>query len=166
MPAHRFRDLGCVVDDVHALFDRWVEEGTFADALDAVGVEVLKLAVHEWVANLVQHAAFGRRRPEIRLRVERAGRGVPGLRCVIEDNSNGFDFERQIVRQRGVLGADQPSDRGRGLLMLLACTEDLTYEPAAKGRQRLAFVVLPHTAEGDAAPSAALAPLFASASRT
>lgn len=163
MPAYRFRDLGRVVDDVHALFDQWGKEGRFADTLDPSAVEVLRLAVHEWVANLVQHAAFGRRRPEIRLRVERAGRAAPGLRCVIEDNSDGFDFASQVSRQERLVGAPEPSERGRGLLMLLACAEDLTYEPAGKRRQRLAFRILPHP-EADA-PGAALAPLFASAAR-
>lgn len=148
---HRFGGLDTVVDDVHALFDGWAETDAFADVLDDYGLHVVRLAVHEWIANLVQHADFGGRRPEIALTVE-AEPG--GLRCLIEDNSDGFDFHRQVERQGAVVGAPEPSERGRGLLMLIACTADLHYEPTASGPQRLAFSVRPPV------PPEALVPLF------
>ncbi|MDX1418806.1 MAG: ATP-binding protein [Rubricoccaceae bacterium] len=136
--ACRFRDLDTIVDEVHALFAGWARAGTFAETLDASGIFVAQLAVHEWVANLVQHAAFGGRAVEIDLSLTvEAG----GLRCVIEDNSDGFDFEEQVDRQERLVQAPEPSERGRGLLMLIACAEDLRYESAGRGRQRIAFVV-------------------------
>lgn len=149
--ARRFHDLGTVVDELHALFAAWADAGTFADAVDDFGLCVAQLAVHEWVANLVQHAAFGGRRPEIALAVAAE---ADGLRCVIEDNSDGFDFQRQLDRQEALVAEPEPSERGRGLLMMIACTEELLYEPTADGRQRLAFVVRP------AAVPESLLPLF------
>ena len=147
----RFRDLGTVVDELHALFAAWGRDGRFAGVLDADGLCVVQLAVHEWIANLVQHADFGRRAPEIALTVAPEAGGV---RCVIEDNSDGFDFHGQLGAQEARVAGPEPSERGRGLLMMLACTEDLCYEPTGDGRQRLAFLVRP-----EGAPESRL-PLF------
>lgn len=140
--AHRFADLPAVVDDLHARFDAWEEAGLLEGCLDEFGRHVLRLAVHEWIANLVQHATFGRRRPQIAIALACDGEGV---RCEIEDNSAGFDFQRQIAHQEVLVGGDVASDRGRGLLMLIACTDDLAYTPE-RGRQRLAFRVRPASA--------------------
>jgi serine/threonine-protein kinase RsbW len=131
------------VDELHAQFDAWEAAGALDGCLNEFGRHVLRLAAHEWVANLVQHAAFGRRRPEIALAVVCDG---DGARCEIEDNSAGFDFHRQLSRQEAVVNGAEPSERGRGLLMLIACTEELAYTPA-QGRQRLAFRVRPAGAE-------------------
>lgn len=138
--SHHFTDLERVTDDVHALFDAWAAAGRFADVLGPEGADVLRLAVHEWVANLVQHASFpdGAR---ISLDVEATGAAV---RVAIEDSSAGFDFGRQLERQREILDAPAPSERGRGLLMLVTCAEDLAFRPAADGvAQRIAFSVRP-----------------------
>lgn len=136
--ARCFHGLDAVVDEVHALFASWAEQGTLDDTLNDDGLYVLQLAVHEWIANIVQHAAFGGRVPVIAVTLAQDG---DGLRCVIEDNSDGFDFERQIGHQQALAAAPEPGERGRGLLMLIACTEDLSYEQEASGRQRLGFVV-------------------------
>ena len=147
----RFHDLDRIVDEVHALFDLWIEEDAFGDVLDAFGMYVMKLAVHEWIANLVQHAAFPGRTPEI---VVTVCTETDALRCIIEDNSDGFDFHNQLDRQTRQVQGAEPSDRGRGLLMMIACTEDLAYETAEEGRQRLAFAI-----RAPVAPES-LAPLF------
>lgn len=127
---HRFRDLDAVVDEVHALFATWEREGALSPPLDAFSAEVMKLAVHEWIANIVQHADFEGRAPEISFAVFPNGRRV---RCVIEDNSRGFDFEHQLAYQESEVAAAVPPDRGRGLLMLIACTEDLRYDAPPPG---------------------------------
>lgn len=147
----RFRDLGTVTEEIHALFARWASEGTFADTLDESGLYVAQLAVHEWMANLVQHATFGGQEAEIALTL-RAEAG--GLHVEIEDNSDGFDFEGQVERQARLVAQPEPSERGRGLLMLLACAEALRYEPTGPGHHRLAFVV------PSALPQERLASLF------
>ena len=140
MTTHTFTDLAAVTDGVHALFDGWDADGTMARALDPTGALVVRLAVHEWVANLVQHAYF-RRAPRIELTAEFFD---DGLRCVIEDTSEGFDFAQQLGTQRALLDAPAPSERGRGLLMLITCTEEIAFQPAGPGQnQRIAFSVRP-----------------------
>ena len=103
----RFHDLSTVVDEVHAVFDTWVESGAFAGDLDEFGLLVMKLAVHEWIANLVQHAAFRVCPPEIGLTVH-AEPG--GLRCIVEDNSEGFDFQGQVAVVLFTTPYDNPVD--------------------------------------------------------
>lgn len=151
MSRHLFRDLSTVIDSVHALVDGWVAAGTLAPALDADSAEVLRLALHEWIANLVQHATFPRG-VEIALEVEP---GPESVFCAVEDTSAGFDFAGQIDRQQAILDAPAPSERGRGLLMLMTCTDDLSFVTAADGRrQRISF----HVRHATAAPL--LASLF------
>lgn len=138
---YQFCSLDTIVDEVHALFDEWDGDGMLAPPLDDFSLQVMKLAVHEWIANLVQHASFGGRTPEIGLAVEPNGQRV---QCVIEDNSDGFDLHAQVAQQRDDVAAASPPERGRGLLMLLAYTDDLAYAPAphahdAPPRQRLEF---------------------------
>ena len=138
----QFRDLGTVVDDLHDVFARWECSEAFSPPLDAFNVEVMKFAIHEWVANLVQHADFGVRPPLIQLAVRKNGACV---HCSIEDNSRGFDFELQLAHQQEAVEAPSPPDRGRGLLMLIACTEGLRYyrPPLATAgrRHRLEFSI-------------------------
>ena len=138
---HRFSDLDTVVDDLHALFEAWEGDGTYAPPLDDFSLQVMKLAVHEWIANLVQHADFESRAPQIAFSVHPNGRRV---QCVIEDNSAGFDFERQLDEQDSLVRSSADAERGRGLLMMIACTEDMRYEAPptprdADIRQRLEF---------------------------
>ncbi len=136
MSTHRFHHLGTVIDDVHALFDAWNDLGTLRPPLNADGEIVLRLAVHEWIANLVQHASFASGSPEICLCVDVRSSVVE---VSIEDTSQGFDLMGQLEAQSEILSAPAPSERGRGLLMLITCTEALDYRPASEGRQRLSF---------------------------
>ncbi|MDX1438284.1 MAG: ATP-binding protein [Rubricoccaceae bacterium] len=138
MREHRFIHLDSVIDDVHSLFEEWIESRVYANTLDEFGLLVLKLAVHEWVANLVQHAIFSKESTEIILRVYDDSQT---LRCIVEDNSEGFDFRSQIDAQTDALGEPESTERGRGLLMLIACTEDISYETADSGLQRLEFTI-------------------------
>ena len=127
--SHRFTDLGTCIDELHELFDAWAAANPFAPALGAYGLEVMRLAVHEWMANLVQHADFAGRGAVIELALAPAAQR---LRCRIADTSRGFDFEHQLAVQRALVKTGfahgQPPERGRGLMMLAAFTEGLTYE--------------------------------------
>ena len=137
MPTHAFTDLDTAVDELHALFDRWARQGTFEAVLGIDGLAVLELAVHEWVANLVQHAAFPRGvRIEMTVSVE-----GDAVRCVVTDTSAGFDMAAQVERQRAVLTGPGPSERGRGLLMMIQSTDDLAFRPADGGPQTVSFLV-------------------------
>lgn len=156
---HRFDDLTTVVDEVHALFARLASADAHALDMDPFGLQVLKLAVHEWIANLVQHADFRNCTPEIMLSLLPEGRRV---RCIIEDNSSGFDFGAQIEKQRTALATTTvPPERGRGLLIMIACTENLSYRRHASANvggdgqphfmHRLEFWVAPYES-GDYGP--------------
>lgn len=126
------------VDAVHAQFDAWADDDRIESAIGPDGLAVLRLAAHEWVANLVQHAQFcGPAELVLTLEVVEGG-----VRCQIEDSSQGFDFIRQIGAQKSILDAPAPSERGRGLLMLVSCAEDLAFREADDHHlQQIAFTV-------------------------
>jgi len=143
----QFQDLGTVVDELHSVFERWEHDKAFLPPLDSFTRDVMKLAIHEWVANLVQHADFGNQAPLIQLAVQANGQSV---RCEIADNSRGFDFDVQVAHQHDeIVESAKPLDRGRGLLMMIACTENLRYQqltPSASagghsGHHRLEFSI-------------------------
>jgi serine/threonine-protein kinase RsbW len=133
---YRFRDLDTLIEEVHRLFD----EGDFAESLspvlDAQSVDLMKLAVHEWLANLVQHARFETDQPSVQFEVRPNGTMVE---CVIEDNSSGFNFGSHLSARRSLLEAFP--ERGMGLLMLNACTEGLSYRQIDENQNRLEFAV-------------------------
>ena len=72
----RFKDLERVIDEVHSLFAHWESAGIFSPTFDQDRVHLMKLAVHEWLANLVQHADFSGRDPEILLDLQPNGSRV------------------------------------------------------------------------------------------
>lgn len=134
----RVHGLDRFVDEVHAQFDAWATDDAIVHTIGPDGLEMLRLAVHEWVANLVQHAQFcGPAELVIALEVIEGG-----IRCRIEDSSQGFDFIQQVGAQKSVLDAPAPSERGRGLLMLVSCAEDLDFRQADEDHpQQIAFTV-------------------------
>ncbi|MDX1546254.1 MAG: ATP-binding protein [Rhodothermales bacterium] len=140
---HHFRNLDTVIDQVHGLFDAWEE--LLPPRIDVNLLYQLKLAVHEWLANLVQHANFETEAPDVSLTVEPDG---DRLRCVIEDNSDGFVLDAHLEIEPEYL--DSLPERGMGLLILKICTEKLEYQRSEYGGfNRLAFYV---SAEQEAWP--------------
>lgn len=137
----QFDDFACVVDRVHALFDEWEESEVFQPPLDLPALHQMKLAVHEWLSNLIQHADFGDLTPSISFTVSHNGTGV---RCAIEDNSKGFDLDGRLTARSEIL--ERFPERGMGLLMIKACTRDLRYTQLTEACHRLEFCV---TAEHD-----------------
>jgi len=131
-----FNRLEIVIDELHGMFEEWEREGALLSHLDPDTIQLFRLAVHEWVANLVQHADFAERNPIVVVDVIPNGRRV---RCVIEDNSDGFAFPEQIDVQRNALTPFP--ERGMGLLMLNAATEYFEYSQTEEGHRRLEFTV-------------------------
>lgn len=131
-------DLGSVIDRTHARFDQWTRECAFPAAVNVETVEQLRLAVHEWVANLVQHAEFGGRVPEIHVRIWPDGET---LCCVVEDNSEGFDWE--VVGRTGEVDCHVRAmrERGLGLMLLRAVAKQLDYQHEDGERCRLQLCV-------------------------
>jgi serine/threonine-protein kinase RsbW len=139
--SYHFDDFETIVDRVHNLFDAWEHEETFQPPLDIPALHQLKLAVHEWLSNLIQHADFAGRNPELKLELCENGTGV---HCAIDDNSRGFDLDAQLSARSEII--ERFPERGMGLLMIKACTRDLRYTQLAEDRHRLEFRV---TAEHD-----------------
>ena len=133
---HRFSDPETLIERAHSVFAALEQDRAMPSWLDVRTVHRLKLAVHEWLANLVQHADFENRRPDITITVRPGGNGVE---CVIEDNSEGFDLNGRLDAHRDILQAFP--ERGMGLLMIKACTESLSYTDIGNARHRLKFVV-------------------------
>ena len=132
----RFCELESLVEGVHSVFDRLRADGVQYSGVDDDTFHRAKLAAHEWAANIVQHASFGNRAPEIDLDVYPNGNKIE---CVFEDNSDGFDLEA-VLEQRSN-GLNPLPERGMGLLMLSACTSELSYEKTEDGIFRLSFSV-------------------------
>src|SRR5690606_8454907 len=99
---HRFSDPETIIDRVHALFEQWVADGTFEPGFDGMALHRVRLAVHEWLANLLQHADFADRTPDVSLRVRAEEREI---HCVIDDNSEGFDLDGLLTARREILDA-------------------------------------------------------------
>lgn len=139
---HRFHDLDEVIDEVHALFRQWDREGLFYPPATPMLLERVKLAVHEWIANLVQHADFDEENVEICLSMRNCG---GRLRCTIEDNSSGFDMNERKESGRRLLRdlLETLPERGMGLMLVEASTEDLTYQRIDANRYLLQFFVSP-----------------------
>jgi serine/threonine-protein kinase RsbW len=129
-----FGDFETVVDRVHALFDSWERDETLQPPLDIPALHQLKLAVHEWLSNLIQHADFSDRTPEVELEITQNGTTV---HCAILDNSLGFDLDAQLSARSEIL--ERFPERGMGLLMIKACTKDLRYTQHGEDRHRLEF---------------------------
>ena len=110
-----------VVQTMHDLFDEW-ECDVVEDADKQMWI-CARILVHEWVANLVQHADFAGRTPAITIRFVPEG---DLLACIVQDNSRGFDLDAHLRGNLEQLRRRLP-DRGMGLLMLYGATERLTY---------------------------------------
>ncbi len=132
---YRFSDLCSVIDHVHDLFAQW-ERTVVQSEADVQALHRVKLAAHEWLANLVQHATFDQRVPEISFAIHL---NEDRIDCTIEDNSDGFDLESQLLERSTSL--EPYPERGMGLLMLNACTDALTYQSVDGNRNRLTFTI-------------------------
>jgi serine/threonine-protein kinase RsbW len=97
----------------------------------------VKIAVHEWLANLVQHANFEDETTEVSMRIERMDNRIF---CAIEDNSDGFVLDEHLEIEPEYL--ESLPERGMGLLILKICTEDLLYKSGDfEDNNRLEFYV-------------------------
>ena len=129
---YQFADLETLPDQLFACLNEWMTAGNgLAEPLLAAQV-----ALYEWMANLVQHASFGSRTPEVQLELESTGDGV---RCIVEDNSDGFDLAGHLARRRDEL---QPMpERGMGLLLLHATASEIQYDSLGPHHHRLSFYI-------------------------
>lgn len=131
----RYGDLEAAIDGTHALFDRWIAE-TSHPLPTPNTLHYARLALHEWIANLIQHADFKERDPEITIRVQTNERHV---HCRVTDNSSGFEMEDQLRAQ--IENGHPFPERTMGLRIIDACTEDLSYDCTAAGKYQISFTI-------------------------
>ncbi len=132
---YRFDNLEDLIDRVHALFAR-PDVGLPLPPEDEDLRYRVQLTVHEWLANLVQHARFGNRLPSIELTIRCNGREVE---CFIDDNSEGFDLNGRLEKNPSIQEAFP--ERGMGLHFIRAFTKKLNYIRLKDGRHRLIFTM-------------------------
>lgn len=136
---YRFTNLDTAIAEVHTLLEEWGRDALSVPTEDT-RLHRMKLVIHEWMANLIQHADFEDRTPLIELTLDLDDNEI---HCTVEDNSAGFDFSQQLIKQRTKLQTETMAERGRGLLIILDGTEDLRYLPLPAApdqpRQRLEF---------------------------
>lgn len=96
----------------------------------------VQVVLHEWIANMIQHAEFGDRSPCIEITVRADLRYVS---CSVIDNSHGFDLADALTRQRNEARA--LPERGMGLRIISACTEQCAYRSLPDGRYRFEFSI-------------------------
>lgn len=136
--ATTFTDADSVIEDLHASVDEFFDPShPLQVAQEEDTVHQLKLALHEWVANLAQHAQF----PQgfsVTLDVE-SDLDAACLNVKVFDTSTGFDLKAQLITRYKAL---QPLPlRGMGLLMVESLTEELTYVELPDGRYCLSFLM-------------------------
>jgi serine/threonine-protein kinase RsbW len=95
-----------------------------------------QLVLHEWLANLAQHATFAAGAPWVRIHARIHSRHVV---CAVEDNSEGFDLEAALDAQTD--GAQLLPERGMGLRIIQACTGDFAYRAIDDRRHRFEFSI-------------------------
>lgn len=96
----------------------------------------VQVVLHEWIANMIQHADFGDTAPRIEITV-RADRQF--VSCSVIDNSRGFNLSDALTTQRNEARA--LPERGMGLRIISACTEQCAYRSLPDGRYRFEFSI-------------------------
>lgn len=134
--AREYTDLNRALDEVRRVIEAWLEDQDDASAPRPDTVRYTQLVLHEWIANLLQHADFHDRTPTVQIRLDTQNRHVT---CVVIDNSEGFDLAGQLpVEERAM---DNLPERGMGLRIIDACTDSLSYTAAGSGLHRFEFSI-------------------------
>lgn len=131
-----YTDLETALDDTNELLARWMEDPPSSTTPNSNTLYYARLALHEWLANLIQHAHFDGCTPKIVLRLETTSRHI---HCSVTDNSAGFELNTQLRTQ--LLQAEPLPERTMGLRIINACAEELSYDHTDDGRHRLTFSI-------------------------
>lgn len=131
-----YTDLNRALDEVRSALEEWAAEQEASTAPSDDTVYHTQLVLHEWIANLLQHASFEDRSPEVRIHASTEDRHVT---CAVVDNSEGFDLAHRLsVAEEAT--EDFP-EGGMGLRIISACTDRLSYTSTESGRHRLEFSI-------------------------
>jgi serine/threonine-protein kinase RsbW len=134
--AKTYSDLDHALDEVRAIIDQWSSSLEDASDLHDEPIQYTQLVLHEWIANLLQHADFADRNPAIRIRLTTEQERVRGT---VEDNSAGFDLTSRLPTEDEPL--DELPERGMGLRIINACTDHLSYHATEEGLHRFEFSI-------------------------
>ena len=131
----KYTDLDQAIDGVRALSEDWPaswQNGTIDDET----LHCTCLVLHEWIANLHQHARFRKNTPAVKIRLSG---DVDHVACSVLDNSDGFDLASYLPADD-----EDPEafpERGMGLRIIKACTDELSYAPMEDGLHCFEFTI-------------------------
>ena len=130
-----YTDLDRAIDEVRSLSDEW-SAAERNGRLDEETIHCACLVLHEWIANLYQHAQFSDGPATVEVRLSCQDRHVS---CSVIDNSDGFEIEAHLPSEDDDLEA--LPERGMGLRMIKSCTDDFSYTPMEDGLHCFEFII-------------------------
>jgi serine/threonine-protein kinase RsbW len=131
-----YTDLDRALDEVRSVLEEWSASQDTALTPNAETVRYTQLVLHEWIANLLQHADFQGRAPNVTIRLKSENRHII---CAVVDNSEGFDLAKRLPERADTM--DDLPERGMGLRIINACTDSLSYTSTEAGRYRFEFSI-------------------------
>lgn len=134
--AKEYTDLDRALDEVRFVLEEWSAEQNEASAPTAETIQYTQLVLHEWIANLLQHADFCERTPRIEIQLSTENQRI---RCSVTDNSEGFDLAERLPSQEERM--DDLPERGMGLRIINACTDRLSYTSIESERHCFKFSI-------------------------
>jgi len=134
----QYQNLELAIDEVRLLIERWMNEQVDLDdeAPDPQALRHAQLVLHEWLANLLQHADFDGETPNVHVHLRADDQHLHGQ---VIDNSNGFDLNAHLTDQHS--SAEALPERGMGLRIINACAEDFSYVKSDDERYRFEFSI-------------------------
>jgi serine/threonine-protein kinase RsbW len=132
----KYTDLDRALDEVRSVLEEWSASQETESAPEAETVRYTQLVLHEWIANLLQHADFHDRTPTVEIRLSCENRHII---CAVIDNSEGFDLGERLPNEEEIM--DDLPERGMGLRIINACTDSLSYTSTEAGRYRFEFSI-------------------------
>lgn len=134
--SREYTNLNRALDEVRSALEEWAAGQEAATAPSDDMVHHTQLVLHEWIANLLQHASYGDRSPELKIHASAEDRHIT---CTVVDNSEGFDLAERLSQAEEA--AENLPEGGMGLRIISACTDRLSYTSTESGRYRLEFSI-------------------------
>jgi serine/threonine-protein kinase RsbW len=130
-----YTDLDRAIDEVRTLADKWTASRQSGVPDDKM-IHYACLVLHEWIANLHQHAHFRDDPPTVKVRLSYEDCHIF---CSVSDNSEGFEMDTHLPTEDDDL--ESLPERGMGLRIIKSCTDDFSYAPAEDGLYRFEFII-------------------------
>ena len=131
----KYTDLDRAIDEVQSLSKSW-SAARLNGSLDDETIQCTSLVLHEWIANLHQHADFRDDPPMVEVRLSQQEHRVY---CSVTDNSEGFELDAHFPTEDDHL--EPLPERGMGLRIIKTCTDDLSYTQTNDGLYRFEFII-------------------------